>query len=229
MIIAPARSAPRFVLLRRVRRIGALLLVVGANVASLGAAEPAKAEPTKTAVFVSVGQVRMEFRPLNRRVEPTPTQPHYYVPEHRIFGRVATPPAWLIAWTESYLAGKGFIAADKFTPALRLIFDWGPLDPLITHIGSPAQSLDMTGRILIDARFSTYGGSRTTPFCVVWAFETKGEAAAKIEERIWRMEMWFAFVRPRPRGEVEIGHPTVVEEAVELPMPSGENPPPPKP
>lgn len=214
--------------MRVCRVISALLLVAGASVASLRAAEPAKEEPVKTAIFVSVGQVRTDFRPLNRRVEPTPIQPHYYVAEHRIFGRVAAPPAWLIAWTEAYLAGKGFIAADNFTPALRLIFDWGPVDPQITRIGGAAQRLDMTGRIMIDARFSTYGGSRTTPFCVVWAFETRGDAAAKIEERIWRMEMWFAFVRPRPRGEVEIGRPTVLEEAVELPTHSGENLPPPK-
>lgn len=180
-------------------------------IASLGLAiRGGAAEAAKVPVFVGVGQNTVDFLAVNQRVVPTRERPRYYVAEHRTKPGAAAAPEWVVQWVASYLADKGYAVASGFTPPLRLVFEWGQVDPQIGHIGRPIQRVDPAGRKVLPWKETNYDRGRTTPFCVVSAFEADAPKGLRNGGKIWESELWMVLVRPRPQDEVRVGELEVV-------------------
>lgn len=168
------------------------------------------AEPELKSVFVGVGERTTAFQKLNEQIVPTVAEPRFYLAEHAARGD--KPPEWMVQWVASDLAARGYVANEAKLPSLWLVFEWGQVDPDVTHVGRPLQKLEARGRRIYEWRETKYERGEAKPFCVVTAYAI-ADAQKPVEARapIWRTEMWTVLVRPKPQTKVEIG-PLIFKE-----------------
>jgi hypothetical protein len=174
-------------------------------------------------VVVGVGE-RFSAKQQIRRTLTSPKGQLHYLAEHKAATDGALPPDWLLKWVSADLATHGYIPAKTARATLWLTFEWGPLDPEISHFGSPAQRIDVRGRKILDGPQPKRDRGETTPFCTVTAFDI-AELLKPFAERtpLWHAKMWPIFIATRPTEKVEIG-PLIFKEYVDLDPPRAKIP-----
>jgi hypothetical protein len=172
------------------------------------------AEPVRQRVTVGVGE-RFTAKQQMRKTLTTPGKTLHYLAEHTTSTGGTLPSDWMQKWITSDLAGHGYRPARTERARIWLVFEWGSMDPMITHFGPPAQDVELRGRPLLEPREAKSARSETTPFCSVTCYDIADvlkPAAARVP--LWRAKMWLVFLKPQLREQVEVG-PLVFKEYVE--------------
>ena len=165
-------------------------------------------------VVVEAGE-RFTAKKEMRKTLTSPKGEIRYLAEHTATANGTLPPPWLLKWVTANLRSHGHLPADTSRARLWLVFEWGPIDPAISHFGRPAQNVDVRGRKIIEHIAGIRDRAETTPFCTIIAYDIADVLKPVTERRqLWRAKMWPIFIAAHLNPKVEVG-PLVFREYVD--------------